>query len=332
MGTSVTLSVQHSNSKLETFTIQREVIHVGTVLGNSRKPDGSWDFMLDPERRIGYIRVTSFSRETAADLRKALEDLKREKVRALVLDLRFNPGGLLSSAVEVSNLFISKGRIVSTKGRNTAERVWEATPGEVFEGFPMVVLVNHYSASASEVVAACLQDNGRAVVAGDRTWGKGSVQNVVELESGRSALKLTTSSYTRPNGHKIHRFPDDKDTDEWGVKPDNGLELKLSPIEIAELLASRRIRDVVEGDHREGKQHSSQTTPPVAKTNSNTEKSKPSDLKPAATRSDKSPTAGANGNNGREKKTAAGAAVPKFVDRQLQKAVEYLTTELVRAQ
>ena len=96
----------------------------------------------------------------------------------------------------------------------------------------MVVLVNHYSASASEIVAACLQDHKRAVIVGERTWGKGSVQNVIELEDGRSALKLTTASYRRPNGKNIHRFPGAKDSDEWGVMPDKGFEVKLSDGEL----------------------------------------------------------------------------------------------------
>ena len=154
-----------------------------------------------------------------------MEDLKKRKLRGLILDLRFNPGGLLSSAIEVSNLFISKGRIVSTKGRNTPERIWDAHGSDAFEGFPMVVLVNRYSASASEIVSACLQDHQRAVIIGERTWGKGSVQNIIELEDGSSALKLTTASYRRPSGKNIHRFPDAKDTDEWGVMPDLGYEL-----------------------------------------------------------------------------------------------------------
>jgi carboxyl-terminal processing protease len=97
----------------------------------------------------------------------------------------------------------------------------------------MVVLVNHYSASASEIVAACLQDHKRALIVGERTWGKGSVQNVIELEDGRSALKLTTASYRRPNGKNIHRFPGAKDTDEWGVMPDKGFEIKLNDGELA---------------------------------------------------------------------------------------------------
>ena len=304
LGTSINLTVQHADhGKTETFSIKRELIHVGTVLGNSRRPDDTWDYMLDPERRIGYIRVTAFSRDTATDLRKALEDLKARKMRALILDLRFNPGGLLSSAVEVSNMFISKGRIVSVKGRSTPERVWDAVKGESFEGFPMVVLVNHYSASASEIVAACLQDNDRAAVVGDRTWGKGSVQNVVELESGKSALKLTTSSYTRPNGHKIHRFPEDKETDEWGVKPDKSLEVKLSTTEMAEMLNYRRERDVVEGKHHDEKQQAGTKNAETASS-----QSKGSDAKAGASQSAKQKIADSNGKSAQEKNSTTASA------------------------
>jgi carboxyl-terminal processing protease len=107
------------------------------------------------------------------------------------------------------------------------------------------VLVNRYSASASEIVAACLQDHGRAVVIGERTWGKGSVQNVIELHGGRSALKLTTASYLRPSGKNIHRFPDAKDEDVWGVMPNDGYTLKLSDEELGTLMRDRQQRELV---------------------------------------------------------------------------------------
>jgi carboxyl-terminal processing protease len=214
-------------------------------LGDIRNSDGKWEYMLDPKNRIGYIRLTAFSRNTPAELQQVLTQLTGEKMRALILDLRNDPGGLLSSAIEVSDLFVSKGRIVSTKGRNSPERVWDAHQEGTFEGFPMVVLVNRYSASASEIVAACLQDNKRAGVIGERTWGKGSVQNVIELEDGRSALKLTTAAYRRPNGKNIHRFPDAKPTDEWGVMPDANLEVRLTDAEILALNKDRRTRDIV---------------------------------------------------------------------------------------
>ena len=225
-GSKVTLTIVHAGqTKREKFTLTRERVHVETVLGDRRKTDDHWDFMYDAKNAIGYIRISAFSLDTAKELRDAMADLKKRKLRGLVLDLRFNPGGLLRSAIEVSKLYISKGRIVSTKGRNSPERFWDADGNDAFEGFPMVILVNRYSASASEIVSACLQDHQRAVIMGERTWGKGSVQNIIELEHGRSALKLTTAAYRRPSGKNIHRFPDAKDKDEWGVMPDSGLRV-----------------------------------------------------------------------------------------------------------
>jgi carboxyl-terminal processing protease len=246
-GSRVTLTVVHPGSnQRHRFTLTRERIHVETVLGDHRKPDDTWDFMLDPRARLGYVRVAAFSRETGNELRKALGELQAQKLRGLVLDLRFNPGGLLSSAIEVSNLFIAEGRIVSTKGRNTPEHVWDARKGGAFLGFPMVVLVNHYSASASEIVAACLQDHKRAVIVGERTWGKGSVQNIIDLEDGRSALKLTTAAFHRPSGKNIHRFPESREKDEWGVMPDPGFDCRLTDRETAVLLAERQRRDILQ--------------------------------------------------------------------------------------
>ncbi len=246
-GTTVTVTVAHPHKEAkEKITLKREKIHVDTVLGDRRKADGSWEFMFDAKQHVGYVRLTAFSRDTAARLQQVLTQLQAEQLRGLILDLRFNPGGLLNSAIEVSDLFVSEGRIVSTQGRNSPERAWDAHKEGTFEGFPVVVLVNRYTASASEIVAACLQDHKRAVVVGERTWGKGSVQNVIELENGRSALKLTTSSYLRPSGKNIHRFPNAKESDEWGVVPDKGFEFKLGDREMLALFEDRRVRDVLQ--------------------------------------------------------------------------------------
>jgi carboxyl-terminal processing protease len=246
-GTAVTVGVTHpGKGGREKVTMKREKIHVDTVLGDRRKPDGSWDFMFDAKQHIGYVRLTAFSRDTAARLQQVLSQLQAEQLRGLILDLRFNPGGLLSSAIEVSDFFVSEGRIVSTKGRNSPERAWDAHKEGTFEGFPMVVLVNRYSASASEIVAACLQDHKRAIIVGERTWGKGSVQNVIDLEGGHSVLKLTTAAYVRPNGKNIHRFPNAKDSDEWGVMPDNGFQIKLGDGELLALIQDRRVRDILQ--------------------------------------------------------------------------------------
>lgn len=251
IGSTVHVTVEHPDSKSETVALTREIVRVDTVMGDLRNDDDSWNFFLDPEKKIAYIRVTAFSRHTTDELRDALKKLIAQNMKGLILDLRFNPGGLLTTAIEVSDLFISSGRIVSTASRSAEERSWDAHKEGTFADFPMVVLVNHYSASASEIVAACLQDHKRAVIIGERTWGKGSVQNIIELEDGKSALKLTTAGYQRPSGANIHRADDASDKDEWGVKPDSGFELTLRPAELTDFLRYRRDRDIVKREAAE---------------------------------------------------------------------------------
>lgn len=244
-GVEVSVGVRHLGSdKVETVKMTRDVIRLDTVLGDTHAADGAWSYMLDADKKIGYLRITHFTKRTATELRDALRKLKEQGMRGLVLDLRFNPGGLLQAAVEVCDLFIDSGLIVSTEGRNVEPQKWTAKSFGTFSGFPMAVLVNRYSASASEIVSACLQDHKRAIVVGERTWGKGSVQNVVELEGGQSALKLTTAAYHRPSGKNIHRFPEAKDTDEWGVSPDDGYLVKFSDEELGRYNLYRQRRDL----------------------------------------------------------------------------------------
>ena len=345
-GTTVTFTVLHAlNNREETVTLKREVIHIDTVLGDRRKPNDEWEFMFDADKGIGYIRLTAFSRDTAADLRKALDELVGRNLRGLILDLRFNPGGLLNSAVDVADLFLPDGKIVSTKGRTIPERSWEAKKEGTFEGFPMVVLVNRYSASASEIVSAALQDHNRAVVIGERTWGKGSVQNVIELESGKSALKLTTASYQRPNGHNIHRFPDAKESDEWGVKPNDGYEIKLSDRESGRLYQYRRQRDILAAKPRDAEEEQESKPDDKASKNDDDDKTDATDKsdKPNEEKQDDTDQDEDKSNEGGKQDEGAPPDAPKtetkpdpqkppeFVDRQLQKAIEYLTTELARA-
>src|SRR5262249_46318408 len=146
-------------------------IRVPAVLGDVRKPNSNeWDFFLDKDSKIGYIRLISFSETAAEEMRRTVDKLQREGARGLIIDLRNNPGGLLSAAVEISDLFLTDGVIVSTRGRNEKEKVYEAKADGTFltpaEKFPMAVLINKYSASASEIVAAALQDHKRAVIVG----------------------------------------------------------------------------------------------------------------------------------------------------------------------
>lgn len=228
-GSEVKVTIQHaSNSEVETLTIERAIIEVPTVYGMARNADGTWNYMLDDERKIGYVRLTGFSRHSAREMLDTLKDLQTKGMKGLVFDLRANPGGLLNIAIEIADMFIEEGKIVSTKGRNTIERPAMARKEGTFPMFPVAILVDRFSASASEVVSAALQDHDRAVIVGERTFGKGSVQNVIDMEGGKSALKLTTASYHRPNGKNIHRFPDSKEEDDWGVRPNGGYEVKFN--------------------------------------------------------------------------------------------------------
>jgi len=250
-GTPVKLTVVHApyNGKAVDLKLMRQVINVESVRGWMRNADDSWNYHVDPQKKIAYIRVGGFSGTTESDLEKVLRDLvKQGDLKGLVLDLRTNPGGLLPAAVKICDLFIREGKIVSTKGRGQlSERIYNAKEADTLPDFPMAILVNRFSASASEIVAACLQDHNRAVIVGERTWGKGSVQNVIDLEDGKSAIKLTVASYNRPNGHNIHRMKGATEKEEWGVKPNEGFEVRITPEESNKLFLWRAAKDVAAG-------------------------------------------------------------------------------------
>jgi len=248
--TTITLTVLHDGGKEPVdIPIRRSIIKVQSVLGDRRKENKDWDYYLDDKSRIGYLRITSFSETAAAEVREIITAQQKEGLRGLILDLRNNPGGLLRAAVEIADMFLTEGKIVSTRGRYQQEEIIEARPEGTMllpaERYPIAVLINRNSASASEILAAALQDHHRAVVIGERSFGKGSVQNIIDLENKSSALKLTTASYWRPSGKNIHRFPDSKETDEWGVKPDAGYEVALKDEERLEFLMDRSERDII---------------------------------------------------------------------------------------
>lgn len=248
-GTEVTIGVQHTGSeKIDTLKITRAIIQVATVLGDTHKADDSWNFFLDADSKIAYIRLTHFGRHSFDELQETLELLTNEGMKGLILDLRFNPGGLLGQATKIADQFLESGAIVSVKGRNTENRVWTAEKEGTFSGFPMAVLINRFSASASEIVSAALQDHKRALIIGERSWGKGSVQNVIELDGGSSALKLTTAQYLRPSGRNIHKFPGAKDDEEWGVSPEKENILEFTGKEMQDYLEYRRQRDIISKD------------------------------------------------------------------------------------
>ncbi len=245
-GTQVTIKVRHLTGETVDITITRAIIEVHTVKGPKRDAENQWAWMLDPERKIAYVRLTGFVDSSSDELRAVLERLVADGMKGLVLDLRFNPGGQLRVAVDVCDLFISEGVIVQTKGRTVPS--WEAVAKK--EGtlpyFPMVVLANPFSASASEIVAGCLQDHNRAILVGERTFGKGSVQNLIPLEGDKAMLKLTTSKYYLPKGRSIHREEDMTDKDEWGVVPD--ILVPVKPEEYVAVVRARQEADIVRND------------------------------------------------------------------------------------
>jgi len=248
-GTKLALKVQRpGQGEPMSYELERTVIPLESILGDTRAGEGGWSFRLADHPRIGYIRVVSFGERTSEEFREALGMLREAPaVDGLIIDLRYNPGGLLTAATEICDSLLDEGLIVTTLGRHDVlmERYKATTGTDLPRSVPVVVLVDRLSASASEIVAACLQDHHRAAIAGQRTWGKGTVQNVVLLEGGRSAIRLTVGSYHRPSGQEIHKWKDAKDTDAWGVRPDPGLEVALTSHENDLIVAARRKRDLL---------------------------------------------------------------------------------------
>ncbi|WP_309082667.1 S41 family peptidase [Chelativorans sp.] len=226
VNTPIELTVlREGQSKPLTFTIVRDIIKVQAV--KSRV-----------EGDVGYIKISTFNENTSDDLKKAIERIEQEvpadKLKGFVLDLRLNPGGLLDQAVAVSDAFLERGEIVSTRGREATDIArFGSEPGDLTQGKPVVVLINGGSASASEIVAGALQDHRRATLVGTRSFGKGSVQTIIPLgENG--ALRLTTALYYTPSGQSIQGK---------GITPDIKVEQPL-PEELQEDVATRGESDL----------------------------------------------------------------------------------------
>jgi len=244
-GTAVVLTVQHEGEdKPVDVRIVRAEVRVDTVLGSSRNADGSWNYFLEGHDRIGYVRIISFGKQTDLELKQTLRGLLADGMKGLVLDLRNDLGGLLESAVAACDLFVGSGVIVTTRVRDgSIRKSYEAHQEGTLPDFPLAVLVNHDSASAAEIVAACLQDHRRGVIVGERTYGKGTVQEIIDLQADQGALKLTTASYWRPSQKNINRGKDDDESAEWGVLPDPGFEVPLDEEKRVRLIRWRTEHD-----------------------------------------------------------------------------------------
>ncbi len=248
VGQVVTLSLVRGEPASEiSIALKREIISVPSVLGDRRLSDGSWQHLLEQDQRIALVRIETFGDKTFDEMEALLPRLQKAGMRAMVVDLRDNPGGALDVCVDVCDLFLPpQAEIVETRDRRgKVDRRYTAT-GNFGTNLtiPMAVLINKYSASASEIMAAALQDNHRAVVIGQRSFGKGTVQQLEELEAGRTMLKITTASFWRPSDADIHRRPDMTEDDPWGVSPDEGFEVLVSDEQRKAYLDARAARDL----------------------------------------------------------------------------------------
>jgi carboxyl-terminal processing protease len=226
-GTDIVLTVIREGEEAPLkFTLTRDIIKVKSVKNKLLEKD------------YGYLRISSFQSATGQSLVDAVEELKKENERPLkgvVLDLRNNPGGVLNAAVEVSDAFLNSGLIVFTEGRiKNSEMRFNATQGDVINGAPIVVLINGGSASASEIVAGALQDQKRAVIMGEKSFGKGSVQTILPT-SNNAAVKLTTARYFTPSGRSIQAEGIEPDVKLARVKLENLEKAKVESIKEADL-------------------------------------------------------------------------------------------------
>ncbi len=242
-GTKVVLSVKSRGQDPRDVTLVRDEIQIKTVKGWRHENGGggdNWEYRIDPSLKIAYIRIVQFTEQTPVDFDKALQQIHKQGIDTLILDLRFNPGGMLEASKKVVDEFLDKGRIVSTKGRQKVQKEFDATDGGEFVKGNLVVLVNDMSASAAEIVSGALHDWRRGTIVGVRTFGKGSVQNVIAIPKHNAYLKLTTAHYYLPSGRCLHREEGAKD---WGVDPD--VEVLLTPKETRHWLDIRQKTDLL---------------------------------------------------------------------------------------
>ena len=263
-GTIVTLTIRRGTEE-KNVQVTRDRIIVPSIRGWERTETGNWLYMVDDADKIGYVRITSFVGETAADFEGVVKDLESKGMKALIVDLRYNTGGLLDSAVKIADMFISDGPIVSTQPRAGRQVLVEyAHVRGTHPNYPMVVLTNAGSASASEIVAGALADPKykRATLVGTRTHGKGSVQQITPYPGGGAQLKYTMAYYHLPSGQpvKSRDAVEKEGGKDWGVGPD--VTLDLSSDELTAMLSLQRDNDVlVQPGHRENlKKHSLEET------------------------------------------------------------------------
>jgi carboxyl-terminal processing protease len=247
-GTKVTLTIRRpASGETRDITITRDRIVVQPLRGWTREPNGQWNYWADPENKIGYVRLTAFTESSGPDLDEVLRKLEKEGMKGLILDLRFNSGGYLQAAAEVVDLFINEGVIVKSNPRQGLATYEIAHRSGTHPDYPLVILINNFSASASEIVAGALQDSKyqRATLVGERSYGKGSVQVVSPFTGGGSQIKYTIAYYHLPSDQQVkNRYQMEKlGRDDWGIAPDVAVEMLTN--EIRDMIDIQRGNDVL---------------------------------------------------------------------------------------
>lgn len=207
-------------------TLEWRHFRIESVFGATRNADNSWNYWLDADRKIAHLRLGNVVESTPDEMSDILSSLRNEGLRGVVLDLRGCPGGALKGSLRAAELFLGEGTVATVRYRNQPEDVYRSTKEGKHNDFPIVVLINEDSTGGAEMIAAALQDHHRAVLVGQRTHGKGNVQILHSV--GSVGLKVTSGVLMRPNGKPLHRFPDSKAGDPWGVLPDPGHEFNVS--------------------------------------------------------------------------------------------------------
>ena len=246
-GDPILLSILHEEAETPVdVRLTRKVIQVASVQGDRRLADGEWAYRLETDNRIALVRIITFGNRTTEELSSTLQKLSEEKIEAIVLDVRDNAGGALLAAVGVSGLFLpAETMILSTRGRDgDVLDVYSTYSDGKYTTLPVAVLIDRNTASASEIVAAALQDHQVATIFGERSYGKGTVQQLLPISADNGLLKLTSASYWRPSGANIHRMPGVGENEPWGVSPDQGFEVKQTDEEYLQWVQWRRSRDL----------------------------------------------------------------------------------------
>ena len=260
VGSKVNLGIRRQDvstnelSVAQDITISRQNIRIESVRGDRRLPSGKWDWWLEGNSRIAYLRITYFGNRTSLEITELIEQLLIEhSPEGLVIDLRGNSGGSLEAGVELCDLFLEEGLIaVLTNDRKTSrfnrkqfQKKWLATSGQVLRGVPIAVLVDEFTSGVAEIVAACLQDHKRATIVGSRSFGNASVQTVTTLSSGPGAIRLTTNEYQRPSGASLNRSSKSNESDVWGVRPDSNFAFSPTRKQLEDWISWRQDRDRV---------------------------------------------------------------------------------------